>query len=181
MLTDCVAFGLHRGCNASAPASRRYFRRHACIMPASQVCEGLSSIRPATADSGEGHCQMAIMATWHCDQRRRRLRNGPQFPVHSAPRPYGRKCCRASIGIHLPSLFGELRQEYATTLLRSVKHFVISTFSITDFLYTARGRNPFPDSSSHEQVQPSIAAPNHTLDRKSRLLRCSIAHFPVER
>jgi hypothetical protein len=42
--------------------------------------------------------------------------------------------CGASIGIHLPNLFCEFRQGYATTLLNLVKRFVMA-----DFLYTAKG------------------------------------------
>ena len=56
--------------------------------------------------------------------------------------------CRASFVIHLPNLFCELRQGYATTLLSLVKRFVIA-----DFLYTAKGRTVFPESSTYEQMQ----------------------------
>jgi hypothetical protein len=61
----------------------------------------------------------------------------------------------ASIRIHLPNLFCEFRQGYATTLLSLFKRFMMA-----DFLYTAKGRSVFPESSTYEQVQ-SLHAPKH--------------------
>jgi hypothetical protein len=61
---------------------------------------------------------------------------------------FGLVACRASIGIHLPNLFCEFRQGYATTLLSLVKCFVMA-----DFLYTAKGRTVFPESSTYVQMQ----------------------------
>jgi hypothetical protein len=61
---------------------------------------------------------------------------------------FGLVACRVSIGMHLPNLFCEFRQGYATTLLSLVKRFVM-----VDFLYTAKRRTVFPESSTHEQMQ----------------------------
>jgi hypothetical protein len=41
---------------------------------------------------------------------------------------FGLVACRVSIGMHLPNLFCEFRQGYATTLLSSVKSFLMRTF-----------------------------------------------------
>jgi hypothetical protein len=61
---------------------------------------------------------------------------------------FGLVACRASIGIHLPNLCCEFRQGYATTLLNLVKRFVMA-----DFLYTAKRRTVFPESSTYKQMQ----------------------------
>jgi len=41
---------------------------------------------------------------------------------------FGLVACGVSIGMHLPNLFCEFRQGYATTLLSSVKSFLMRTF-----------------------------------------------------
>ena len=56
---------------------------------------------------------------------------------------FGLVGCRVSIGMHLPNLFCEFRQRYATTLLNLVKRFVMA-----DFLYTAKRCTVFPESSN---------------------------------
>jgi hypothetical protein len=61
---------------------------------------------------------------------------------------FGLVACSVSIGMHLPNLFCEFRQRYATTLLSLVKRFVM-----VDFLYTAKRRTVFPESSTYGQMQ----------------------------
>jgi hypothetical protein len=58
---------------------------------------------------------------------------------------FGLVACSVSIGMHLPNLFCEFRQRYATTLLSLVKRFVM-----VDFLYTAKRRTVFPESSIYK-------------------------------
>jgi hypothetical protein len=70
---------------------------------------------------------------------------------------FGLVACGASIGIHLPNLFCEFRQGYATTLLSLVKRFVMA-----DFLYTAKGRAVFPESSTQTSgCSHRMQAPKH--------------------
>jgi hypothetical protein len=58
--------------------------------------------------------------------------------------------------MHLPNLFCEFRQGYATTLLNLVKRFVMA-----DFLYTATRRTVFPESSTYKQMQSLHAGAKH--------------------
>ena len=69
---------------------------------------------------------------------------------------FGLVACRVSIGSHLPNLFCEFRQGYATILLSPVKRFVMA-----DFLYTAERRTVFPESSIYKQMQSLHAGAKH--------------------
>ena len=64
--------------------------------------------------------------------------------------------CGASIGIHLPNLFCEFRQGYATTLLNLVKRFVMA-----DFLYTAKGAPCFRNHLPMSRCSHCMQAPKH--------------------
>ena len=83
---------------------------------------------------------------------------------------FGLVACRASIGIHLPNLFCEFRQGYATTLLNLVKRFVMA-----DFLYTAKWRTVFLESSACKQMQ-SLHAGAKTPSLASLLTAIAMRH-----
>ena len=72
---------------------------------------------------------------------------------------FGLVAGRVSIGMHLPNLFCEFRQGYATTLLKTVKCFVNG-----DFLYTARGRTASPESSTYEKTAVIACSHQNTID-----------------